>query len=430
MGGVCPDCNRRWRPAPGTALLRQLSDFLAHPRSGPLRFRGQRELCGACWRRRARQHYGAFNNPGHLILRALESLPRDRALARAWADEAVRRNPGLAAAYLVRAQIAGAQRDWPRALADCDRTVALNERDGEAWFLRSQIKLGCASTLKDRARARELEASAAADLLRAAALAVGSTRQAAGDEARDPVALLEQGRVLMQAGDWAGARRAASQALENNPTLIDAHMLRGFCGRKLGDFHEALADYTRAIELDSQHGRAWLDRGAVKVLIAYSIDEPLQAAAGPPYRKYCPEAVQWLLEAHVDYDKGAHLDPDDDSAGLSLLELEIILDRHKEAVARAAEWRNRIPEPGKRMACAWLGAIAFILAGKKERHWAQFREHLERNSTTPAWEPEQIDGYLARVQKEGKCPPARLADAQRVHTLFLSRYRSSKEASP
>jgi tetratricopeptide (TPR) repeat protein len=242
--------------------------------------------------------------------------------------------------------------------------------------------------------------------------------------------LLEQARLFAQHHDWRRARQAASQALELNPALVDAYLIRGFCGRKLGDFHEALAEYTRAIELDSQQGRAWLDRGAVKVLIAYSIDDPQQAAAGPPYRKYCPEAVQWLLEAHVDYDKGARLDPDDDSAGLSLLELEIILDRHKEAVARAAEWWNRVQEPGKRMACAWLGAVAFILAGKKERHWAQFREHLERNSTPPAWEPEQIDGYLARVQKERKCPSASLADTQRVHALFLSRYRSPKEASP
>lgn len=242
--------------------------------------------------------------------------------------------------------------------------------------------------------------------------------------------LLEQARSFAQHGDWRRARQAAWQALELNPALVDAHLIRGFAARRLADFGAALSDYTAALGLDSQHGRAWLDRGAVKVLIAYSIDDPLQAAAGAPYRKYCPEAVQWLLEAHLDYDKGAHLDPDDDSAGLSLLELEIILDRHKEAVARAAEWWGRIQEPGKRMACAWLGAIAFILAGKKERHWEQFREHLERNLTKPAWEPEQIDGYVARVRREGKCPPARLADAQRVHELFLSRYRSPKEASP
>ena len=243
--------------------------------------------------------------------------------------------------------------------------------------------------------------------------------------------LLEQAGLFAQQDDWPRARQVASRALELNPALVDAYLIRGFAARRLGDFDAAFTDYTAVLELDPQHGRAWLERGAVKVLKAYEIDDRVRASAtAPGGLKYCPAAVEWLLGALADYQRGAELDPDDDSAGLSLLELEIILDRHKEAVARAAGWWSRIQAPPKRLACAWLAAVAFILAGKKERHWAQFREYLERNPVRPAWEPEQIDGYLARLEKEGRCPPDRLAAAQRSHKLFLSRYTSREEQTP
>lgn len=242
--------------------------------------------------------------------------------------------------------------------------------------------------------------------------------------------LLAQARMFAERKDWRQAHQAASEALGFNPALVDAYLLRGFCGRKLGRFQAALADYDRAIELDAQRGHAWVDRGAVKVLIAYELDDPLQPRTLPPpggYRKYCAEAEQWLERAYSDYQRGAELDPDDPSAGLSLLELEIILDRHKQAVARAAEWWNNLQEPDRRLPCAWMAALAFILAGKKQQHWLRFRQYLETNPTAPAWEPEQIDGYLARLRREGKHPASRLAEAEQVHAIFLSRYRVDGE---
>ena len=62
------------------------------------------------------------------------------------------------------------------------------------------------------------------------------------------------------------------------------------------------------------------------------------------------------------------------------------------------------------------------MAGKRQHHWQPFREYLAVEMARPAWEPEQIDGYLARLEQEDRCPTDRLAAAKEIHQLFLARY--------
>ena len=65
-------------------------------------------------------------------------------------------------------------------------------------------------------------------------------------------------------GDYQGAIADYTKALEINPESANAYYNRGNAKNKLGDHQGAIADYTKALEIDPQNGIAYLNRGVVK----------------------------------------------------------------------------------------------------------------------------------------------------------------------
>lgn len=227
-----------------------------------------------------------------------------------------------------------------------------------------------------------------------------------------PLEMLEAARLWLQRQDWARAKACATDAIRLNPELPEAYMIRAFASRVMGDLAGAIADYTRVIQLDPQRSEAWMFRGACKAQAASETQDPARAR-------------ELLSQAHPDYQRAAELRPDDEMAGLALLELEICLGRYREAVATTGLWWPRLQQPANKLIGAWLGAIAFILAGRPPAKWAALREFLEQSQTRLSgteWSVVEISRTLDRLSCDPGCDPGKLQQAREIHELFLSHF--------
>ena len=67
-----------------------------------------------------------------------------------------------------------------------------------------------------------------------------------------------------EAKDYYGAIADYTKAIELEPNYADAYYNRGNSKRKLKDYYGAIADYTKAIELDPNYSNAYSNRGINK----------------------------------------------------------------------------------------------------------------------------------------------------------------------
>ena len=182
-------------------------------------------------------------------------------------------------------------------------------------------------------------------------------------------------------------------------------------GRRAGQLNEAVDDYGKVIDLDPQGAEAWKFRGACRAQEAANA----QSAS----------VAEGLNEmAHEDYRRAFELKPNDEQCGLALLEHEICLGKYREAVGTTGEMWPRIQAPLNKLICAWLGAIAMILAGRPERRWIHLKEHLENSNETldpTAWCLAEIEGHLesleSRIDDRGRLDRARM-----IHGMFRVRF--------
>jgi tetratricopeptide (TPR) repeat protein len=231
----------------------------------------------------------------------------------------------------------------------------------------------------------------------------------------DALRLLQQAQAYSQAQDWPRAKACATQAIEANPNLTEAYLIRAIANRCLADLDSSIADYTRVIELDEHNGLAWMFRGACKAQKASCADDRSRS-------------VELLAQAHPDYQRAAELKPDDEQAGLALLELEICIGKYREAVGTTGEWWGRIQQPNNKLVCAWLGAIAMILAGRPVQKWSHLQEFVRNDRTILGptdWCVVEIERCLAFLQVK-HCP--QLAEVKAIHDLFLGHFGQSGPA--
>ena len=123
--------------------------------------------------------------------------------------------------------------------------------------------------------------------------------------------------------------------------------------------------------------------------------------------------------------------PDNEQAGLALLELEICAGKYREAVGMTGIWWNRIQGSHNKLICAWLTSIAFILAGKPAQKWEHFREFLESDATKlgpTEWSVAEISGVLENLGSRGICDANILDEIHIIHKLFLRHFSGSGPA--
>jgi tetratricopeptide (TPR) repeat protein len=159
-------------------------------------------------------------------------------------------------------------------------------------------------------------------LLVTAVLSVASTSAAEGAvSARDRVHCLGDTTV------WAELRRSACDRLLATPTLEDAeraraHHNRGDAKLTLGDLEGAVEDYTRTLDLDSNHAEALHHRCWVRALLGRELAQALAdcneaARLRPGDAKIVSARALTLLkmkrfqDAIAGYDDALKLEPDD-----------------------------------------------------------------------------------------------------------------------
>jgi len=229
---------------------------------------------------------------------------------------------------------------------------------------------------------------------------------------------LDQARTFAGMHDWNRARDCATKAIIMAPTLVESYMIRALAFRVIGELDEAIRDYSSVIEMDPQHGEAWMFRGACKTQRASSKHDK-------------SHAMNLLNDAHPDYKRAAELMPDNEQAGLALLELEICAGKYREAVGTVGIWWNRIQSSHNKLICAWLASIAFILAGKPRQKWIHFREFLESETaklSPTEWSVAEIGGVLENLGSQGICDANTLQEIRNIHETFLRHFSGSGPA--
>ena len=95
----------------------------------------------------------------------------------------------------------------------------------------------------------------------ATAAVVLSTQAAHAQSAEDYV---DRGNSKYRLRDYQAAIADYSKAIEINPQLAPAYYNRGFAKDELEDYQGAIADLNKAIEINPQLGLAYANRGLVK----------------------------------------------------------------------------------------------------------------------------------------------------------------------
>ena len=98
----------------------------------------------------------------------------------------------------------------------------------------------------------------------AIAAVVLSTQTAVAQSADD---YLNRGNTKYHLRDYQGAIADYSKAIEINPQYAYAYINRGNAKSDLGSYQGAIADYNKAIEIDPQDADAYYNRGNAKELV-------------------------------------------------------------------------------------------------------------------------------------------------------------------
>ena len=76
--------------------------------------------------------------------------------------------------------------------------------------------------------------------------------------------LYERGNRRQESGDYYGAIADYTRAIEINPRYANAYNNRGNTKYELEDYYGAIADYTRAIEINPRYDKAYYNRAISK----------------------------------------------------------------------------------------------------------------------------------------------------------------------
>ncbi|MFI6711022.1 tetratricopeptide repeat protein [Nonomuraea sp. NPDC050478] len=250
--------------------------------------------------------------PGHpihrLVLRAnraqLLAVLGDPEAALADLDAAVAADPGYPDYYVDRGNLRYRLGRLDEAEADYESAMRAGPPFPEPYYNRSEVRYArgdLAGALADLDHAVELDPGFTDAYVNRAGLLVAMDEfdRAKADVERDPgnpFLLSVLGQIETAQGNLVGARKAFDSALERAPELAAAWAGRGALAFEEGDAHAAVADLTRAVELE--------DGAEVRFNRAYAL-----------------RSLGDLEAARADLRHAAALAPEDDQIGEALAEL-------------------------------------------------------------------------------------------------------------
>jgi tetratricopeptide (TPR) repeat protein len=143
--------------------------------------------------------------------------------------------------YLLRARARRELGDSVQQLSDLDQALKFEPTLAEAYLMRAQLK-----------------AAGQADE------AMEDLRWAAKYGSKDPELPLLQARLLMHKGEAAAANEAWTRVLNQTPGLMEALIGRARMREKLDDRYGAIDDWSTVLNADPDNVDAWVSRGVLR----------------------------------------------------------------------------------------------------------------------------------------------------------------------
>jgi protein O-mannosyl-transferase len=181
----------------------------------------------------------------------------------------------------------GAAVEYPFALRDFSKAIALNPKDGAAYNNRAKVYFRTGDYqkgLNDLNQSIALDPSSAAgysnrcqvyNALADHALAIKDCSRAIEIDPQDDFAYLTRGLSLYASGKQDEARADYDRSIAINPYNAKALFSRGIIFKEKGEFQKALADFNAAVQQDPGYADAYVNRGVV-----YGEMNDLQKAVG------------------------------------------------------------------------------------------------------------------------------------------------------
>jgi tetratricopeptide (TPR) repeat protein len=202
----------------------------------------------------------AYNNRG--IARALHS---DRKGAIEDFDQAIRLDPDFSEAYHNRGSLRMDSGDLEGAIADETEAIRASPGYGRAYRTRAMARKArgdAEGARADFAEASRIEAA----LISSKAPPGGDAGSAVDPHALDVQALNNEGNARASKGDFDGAIAQYTRALEIDPKMAAVYNNRGNARASKQDQVGAIADYSDALKLDPAFSEAYANRGLSRAL--------------------------------------------------------------------------------------------------------------------------------------------------------------------
>jgi tetratricopeptide (TPR) repeat protein len=160
---------------------------------------------------------------------------------------------------------------------------------------------------------------------------------------RQPIFYIRRGMARHQLGDFANAIADYTDALALNPNFAEAYNNRGAARHRLGEFAAAVADFNEAIRVRPQYAEAYNNRGTSRQaqgdLAGARADYDQAIQINPAYAEACNnrgtvrQAQSDLAGALVDFDAAIRINPRYAEAHDNRANVHALLWNHAAAVA-------------------------------------------------------------------------------------------------
>jgi tetratricopeptide (TPR) repeat protein len=176
--------------------------------------------------------------------------------------------PGTAGSFLDRGITLASQREWEMAIADFTEAIRLNPALSAAYLLRGRAAYASVSDVyniaENFAHVRAYFPSGrqlSGEQTRAYDRAIADFTEALRLDGNNAVIYLNRGEAYAQKADYDKAIADFTQAIRHNPNYARAYISRGLAYNYKGDPDRAIADYNQAIKVDPNDAAAYNNRG-------------------------------------------------------------------------------------------------------------------------------------------------------------------------